>query len=143
MRILRCVALVLVCLLSLAACVLSWQALERANRPAQGCPECEGCKPSPPGREIECDRLTIKSKDGKHSLTLVGKDTSVGLYVSARGRVAAIVSRDWATSPWIGLHDTEADTPGCAWAIQLDEKGNPLLMTIVDGKIKHTTPGKP
>jgi len=133
----RIIALLVVLAVSLAAVCMSCYSLGLAHAAPVVAPKADA------GRsKITCEELVIKSKDGKHSIVMVAGQDSVGVWVSGpKGRQAAIVSKEGdGANNYIGLY-REGETK-CAWAVSLDHKGNPIVQTITDDRIK-VVPVKP
>lgn len=80
--------------------------------------------------EVECDRLVIRSENGKHSLTMTSFPDGVGVWLNhGKDNVALVSMND--QPPWIGL--INSDDNGCPIAIARGKDGEAFVQ-ITDGK---------
>lgn len=88
--------------------------------------------------KVEVESLTIKSKCGRHQITMQGFHGGVGIWVGQTGGTpcCCMVSLD-GQGQFLGLHDNSGKA--CPVAISVAADGNPCIQLSDGARTRHFT----
>lgn len=88
--------------------------------------------------DIVADSITVRSKDGKQSITITGTEESVYLHAFGNKKKTgyAMIASEPGTGVWFGVHD--GGELGCPIALAVKD-GKTFLQIIHKDKVRHVS----